>query len=72
MRCLMMFNFWWPYLMGILFGFCLSFDVDPQNIKIYSEDVKRVWASDFCGNDDCRRIIGYALESKFYQNHKPG
>lgn len=62
---------WYYWIMGIIFGFCLAWDTDFQNIKVHTEDVKRVWASDFCGNDDCRRIVGNTLESKYYQNHKP-
>jgi hypothetical protein len=64
-------DYWWPWLMGIVFGFCIGWDPEFKNIHVHKEDVKRVWAKDFCGNDDCKRIVGNTLETSYYQNHKP-
>lgn len=60
------------WLMGILLGFSMGWNPsDFRNIQVHREDVKRIWAKDFCGNDDCKRIVGNTLETSYYQNHKP-
>jgi len=64
-------DYWWPWMMGILLGFSIGWDPEFENIKVHREDVKRVWAKDFCGNDDCKRIVGNTLETSYYQKHKP-